>query len=960
MKIITAFFICAVKHIYQRHLDILNNLSIGINEADKVYFFLLQHFQILNLINSKHDCMEQFEVELNDEGKIIDFLSGQILEPKPEEFVRQQYLRVLHFEYQYPKNVLAREIPIYYGSKELKDKEGNPVRADIVIYNNSKACSERNQGKISLVVECKAPNEEKGYNQLVSYIFNTSSNGGAWYNGDSIKYYRRLSHPKNELIDWTGIPRIGEAWDALGRRKKDDLRRPKDIKGLLRRCHNKLHGRGVDGDEDDLTMDMVRLILAKAMDEERGGELPEFYCTPEEYSTSEGMKRVANRIHDLFTDVVRNNPDVFSEHEKISVGDRAICDVAIELQPYRMLSDLHSSEDWDIMGHAYEQYTATYLKKKRGQFFTNRLVIDFIVQVIDPNYQDIILDPAGGSGGFLTGVMRHVRKKILASNATDISKQRQLDRHRTNLFMVEISKRLVKIAKTAMILNGDGHAGMTQGDSLGLVDELNENVRARAGLEKPTIIVTNPPFAGVGDGRITDTKILDSFSSGIRWSSRSGEYQPTGERNTEGVPPEMLFFERCLQWIAPGGKIGIVMPKSFLDTQTYFPIRKMLLDNFKLLAVVNCHKDTFQPHTGVRTCIAFVERPKEKQALSKNYPIFMAISKKIGQDSEGFPIFKRDKDNNITEQIDHDLEEIFNDYQEFLKGRLQSSEYRFAIKSSEINSDLRINPQAFLPNINETIKRLESIDGKEGWNVTTLGQITAGVKVFKGPRLKSENLIVETLGNNIEPYYTPSAVLQEKGESAKLFNISVASASQLRTINAIRVKRGDIVISRSGTIGRVALITNRLNNAIVSDDLIRVRIDEEYLRYYVYAYLQTKEAYQQMIRNEYGSVQQHLEPEHVKDILIPVPENWERITGIVEKTKEAVANKERLEELVKNSDTAIEGLLSSLMDKTYETDEIINIAADPGMEYGKEASASETISFNGEEKNKPHKKPRKK
>jgi type I restriction enzyme M protein len=517
--------------------------------------------------------MKNFDVELNDDGKIVDFLSGLILEPKPEEFVRQTFLRVLHFEYQYPKNSLAREIAIYYGSKELKDREGNLVRADIVVYNNAKACIEKDQGKIALVIECKAPNEESGYNQLVSYIFNTSANGGVWYNGDSPKYYRRLSIPENQLIDWTGIPRKDEAWDALGRRRKEDLRRPKDIKGLLKRCHNKLHGRGVDGDEDDLTMDMVRLILAKALDEEKSSDLPDFYCTPEEYNTSDGQEAVASRIHELFKEVIEQNPDVFSTHEKITVGNRAICDVVIELQPYRMLSDLHESDDWDIMGHAYEQYTATYLKRKRGQFFTNRLAVDLMAKIIDPEYTDIILDPAGGSGGFLTGAMRHVRKKILSSTGTEISKQRQLDKHRTRLFMVEISKRLVKIAKTAMILNGDGHVGMTQGDSLGSYEKLNDNVLRLAGKGKPNIILTNPPFAGVGDGRITDPKILDNFTTGIKWTTRNGQYQPTGERNSEGVPPEMLFFERCLDWIAPGGKIGIVMPKSFLDTQTYYPAR---------------------------------------------------------------------------------------------------------------------------------------------------------------------------------------------------------------------------------------------------------------------------------------------------------------------------------------------------------------------------------------------------
>jgi type I restriction enzyme M protein len=856
--------------------------------------------------------MEKFDVELNEEGKIVDFLSGMILEPKPEEFVRQNFLRVLHFEYQYPKNTLAREIAIYYGSKELKDKEGNPVRADIVIYNSAKACVEKDQGKIALVIECKAPNEESGYNQLVSYIFNTSSNGGVWYNGDSPKYYRRLSNPDNQLIDWTGIPRKDEAWDALGRRRKEDLRRPKDIKGLLKRCHNKLHGRGVDGDEDDLTMDMVRLILAKALDEEKSAELPEFYCTPEEYNSTDGQSAVADRIHELFKEVLEQNPDVFSSHEKISVGNRAICDVVIELQPYRLLSNLHESDDWDIMGHAYEQYTATYLKKKRGQFFTNRLAVDFMAQLVDPEYTDIILDPAGGSGGFLTGAMRHVRKKILSSPGTDISKQRQLDKHRTRLFMVEISKRLVKIAKTAMILNGDGHVGMTQGDSLGPYEKFNDNVLRLAGKGKPNIILTNPPFAGVGDGRITDPKILDNYSTGIKWTTRNGQYQPTGERNSEGIPPEMLFFERCLDWIAPGGKIGIVMPKSFLDTQTYFPARQMLLTNFKLLAVVNCHKDTFQPHTGVRTCLVFLEKPKDIKEIKNDYGIYLAISKKIGQDSEGFPIFKRDKENNLTDEIEHDFDEILKDYKAFQQSKLIESEYRFSIKKLEIDELLRINPQVYLPNLNETIKNIESIDGKEGWNVTTIGQLEKGIKIFKGPRLKTENLVVENLGPNIEPYFTPTAVLQEKGESAKLFNLAIATKSQINALNAVRVFRGDIVITRSGTIGRVTIITDRLNNAIVSDDLIRVRIKDEFLRHYVYSFLKTKAAFDQMIRNEYGAVQQHLEPNHIKDILIPIPDDLTIVNKIVESSKKQVEAKELLERMNEDNDQKIYDLLKEL------------------------------------------------
>ena len=858
--------------------------------------------------------MDNFEVETDENGKIICFLDGTILEPRPEEFVRQKYIRILHFEYQYPKKVIKREVSIYYGSKELY-VDGKPKRADIAVYENEKAANDKDQGQILFVVECKEPNETGGYNQLVSYVYTTSASGGVWYNGEVTSYYRRVYKPENKLILWTGIPRKNESWDSLGRRKKADLRRPKDIKGLLRRCHNKLHGRGVDGEDDDLTMDMVRIILSKAMDEENTSALPEFYCTPEEYSTEEGQNQVAKRVNALFETVKDQNTDVFSKEERITVGPRAICDVVNELQYFRLLSDLHSSDDWDIMGYAYEQYTASYLKRQKGQFFTNRLVIDMMVQFVDPNYDEVVLDPAGGSGGFLTGIMRHVRKKILTGPGTEISKQRQLDKHRTNLFMVEISKRLVKIAKTAMILNGDGHTGMTKGDSLEAVEKLNETVRARCGINSPKVILTNPPFAGVGEGRISDSKLLENYRTGFRWISKDGVFLPTTEKPSDGVPPELLFFEKCLQWIAPGGRVGIVMPKSFLDTQTYVSLRKIILDEYKLLGVVVCHKNTFQPHTGVRTCIVFVERPLKKGDLKKDYPIYMAMSKKIGQDSEGVTIYKRDDKNDRTDIIDHDLNEIFKDYCLFKQNKLKPSEYRFKINKCDIDEQLRINPQVYLPNLNKSIRQIESIE-KIGWTVTTIGQIEEGVQIFKGPRLKSEDLIIEEPIEieGLEKYYTPSAVLQEKSESVKYLDVKKANKKQQNTINSIRIKHGDIVVSRSGTVGRVSYITKRLHDAIVSDDLIRIRIKNETLRYYIFSFLQSEYAQNQMKINEYGAIQQHLEPVHIKDIIIPVPDNIEEIKKITAGVKNYIDAREKMEALNNEIENVLLSLISGLIE----------------------------------------------
>lgn len=836
-------------------------------------------------------------VQWNDDGKIIDWLSNTLLEDRPEERVRQKYIKILIDDYGYAKTQMAREVGIFYGRKEMVDCDGNPVRADIVVYQDAAACKSKNQGKILFIVECKAPNQLEGYNQLVSYIYNTSASGGVWYNGSGtdfeVAYFRRLHEPNNQLINWPGLPRKNETWDIFGRRKKSELNPIHDVKALFHLCHNKLNARG--SEEDDLTMEMVRIILAKARDEEREGEMPQFYCTPEEYNTDTNHQ-ISDRINALFEEVKSDNSGIFHPEEKIMIGERALKDVVTVLQDYQLLQDATDSQQWDLMGAAYEEYTATYLKRKKGQFFTNRLVVNFMVKMLAPTSDDVVLDPAGGSGGFLTGTLRYVRDHVLASKSTEIAKRRQLEHFKNRMFMVETSKRLVKVARTAMILNGDGYTGMTQGDSLGAYSQFDDQIVSLCHQGIPSIILTNPPFAGVGEGRIADEATLNRFDLGKKWAAVDGTYQKTEELSTEGIPPEMLFVERCIDWLRPGGKLGIVLPKGFLDTATYQPARAYILEHARILAIINLHKNTFQPYTGVRTCLIFLQKftGQEGPDTFDDDSVFMAISRKIGQDSEGVPIYQYDDDGEQTDVIDQDLDEIFTAYTTFQKKQLDDSETCFSVKRSELMNGYKFNPQIFMPALNATLKNVQKIDEMEGWSVTPLGQLVPGIRIFKGPRLRTDNINVSgpEEGDQVEPYFTPSAILQEKADSVKYVDLSRATHKQLHDFNLVRLHRGDIVITRSGSIGRVSMITKQFDHVIASDDMIRVRMDDEFLRYYVYCYLQSKEAVDQMMRNEYGSIQQHLEPIHVSNILIPVPDDLSILNDIVAASKDAFEKKE--------------------------------------------------------------------
>ncbi len=416
-------------------------------------------------VRSRLDLISDLSVDLTPAGRIIDFLRPDITRPDaPEERVRQFYARTLVEEYGYEPANMAFEAPISIGSETRF--------ADIVVYNSPEAAVARDQGQIWLIVEVKQPTVSEGRRQLVSYVCSSSSSGGVWFNGEEIAYYRRIERPRLELQDWTNIPRRGETWDTVGHYRKSDLRPPRDLKHVFQRCHNAIYRAGLDS--EDVALDMVRIILAKYRDEQNEGELCQFRCTPDEFATPEGQRDAATRVRNLFAQVRNDHADVFPPSEEITIGDRNLAIVINELQPFRFLADDEVEQVYDVIGTAFEVYVSAHLKGARGQFFTNRLVVNMMVEILDPGEGDVVYDPACGSGGFLIAVLRYVRHKIFQSQRTPAAKQREMRTTSQRLFGTDIAPRLVRVAKTNMILNGDGHGGIVRANALRDMTEIEE------------------------------------------------------------------------------------------------------------------------------------------------------------------------------------------------------------------------------------------------------------------------------------------------------------------------------------------------------------------------------------------------------------------------------------------------------------------------------------------------------
>jgi len=772
------------------------------------------------------------------------FLGG-CLKSTPEEKVRQRFIETLINEYHYPANTIRREVPIQHGSKELRDKDGNPVRADIVVYASKAACLNRDQGKINFVVECKRNKVEDGYAQLVSYIFNTSANGGVWTNGDGTVFYRRENKDGIQVLEETpGLPRCGQGWEDGRTPRIGELERPRNVRRLLAMCHNRLYGRGMENADSDLTMDMVRILLAKIYDETVTSDTayPHFWITPEQYKSEDGRAAVAKTIRSLFHEYAEQYPTVFDKDEDIAVGDSTLVEAASVLQDYSFVSREDDADDWDLMGAAYEQFTHVTLKRQQGQFFTNRLVVKAMVDMLDPDIADKVLDPAGGSGGFATAAFRYKRRKAIdGTKPGSPQRERRLGLCKNSVFLVEISKRLVKIAKTAMLLTGDGNTGMTQGNSLDKYSNLDGCITSHCPKGTPDIIITNPPFSGQKtESMMMDPDILKLFGFGHRPDPEGTFPTITDDDDRDAghgtllirQAPELLFLERCIDWLKPGGRIGIVLPKGILDNRTYINYRRWMLSRCKVDAVVTLHKNTFEPDTGVRTCVLFLSKPLEDDPVPGDYTIFMAQSRRVGKDSKGEPVFALDEKGSATSELDEDLTQIAEAYKTF----------------------------------------------------RDIGTFTESETCFTAERDTT----------NLTPYLTANGALEQRRMTVKWFDMSRATDKQKECVRMLRVQKGDILISRSGTIGKVTYATRILaDKYVISDDLVRVRVPDENMRAYLLAFLMSSTAMNLMKLDEFGSVQQHLQPRHIWGLPVPVPDSWEQVSPIIDAGKGMISAMEQ-------------------------------------------------------------------
>ncbi len=565
-------------------------------------------------------------------GYIKDFITNTWVKATPEEIEAVQiFVKQLVEDYNYPEEHIQTR-PQYRVKQRPSGGKDFPV--DIAVFSSNNHTFDNEY----ILVECKKKNRKDGKKQLEDYLHFSKAYLGVWFNGEERLFLRKIEKQgKIFFEEIPNIPQCGQRVEDIGKFRRKDLRPTHNLKATFKAIRNHLAANTVGATRDEvLAQQLINLIFCKIYDER--------FTEPNDIVTFRaGVDEIPNdikdRILDLFEKVKRKYKEVLDENDNINLDANSVSYVVGELQNYCLIE-----AERDIIADAFETFIGHALKGGQGQFFTPRNVVKMMVDILDPDDEDLIVDPACGSGGFLIEALRHVWKKLDAegekyhwskSNLQEEKMEVALNRIRG----IDKDYFLAKVAKAYMAIIGDGKSGIVCEDSLENPQNWNQATRQKIDLGKFSILLTNPPFGSKIPVRGEDK--LKQFDLGHKWKQdkKTGEWEKRKLKDKEA--PQILFIERCLQLLEDSGRMAIVLPDGIYGNESLGYIRNWLLQQGRIVAIVDVPLETFMPNTSTKTTIMIFQKlPKNK--ISNNYPIFMAVAEKCGHDRRGRELAKDD------------------------------------------------------------------------------------------------------------------------------------------------------------------------------------------------------------------------------------------------------------------------------------------------------------------------------
>lgn len=593
---------------------------------------------------------------------------------KPEELIRQLYVRRLlnNDKYNYPKNRIKVEHTVNMGRAKKS--------ADIVVLNR------KDSNVVDIIVETKKPKLKDGKDQLRSYCNATGAPMGVWTNGEQISHYHRK--PPNHFEDIPNIPNADQKLEDILKKRftlkelilKDKLTQErKTLKEVILELEDEvLANAGVDVFEE-----VFKLIFTKLYDEyesrndkeyieRRQGENIDIIDIPNDTfremrfrNTGQSETELKEKIQELFEKARGLWQGVFSNDAKFELTDSHLAICVSSLQDVKLFNS-----NLIVLDEAFEYLVSKSAKGEKGQYFTPRHVIDMSVLMLNPKRGEYMIDTAAGSCGFPV----HTIFKFTGSLFTNTEIAEEYKEDILKVFGIDFDEKTVRVARTLNLIAGDGDSNVLELNTLDYerwnerIDNRNwlhtyndgfrrlENLRVDKNENRKfkfDLLMANPPFAGA----IKESRILQLYN--LSTNAKGKLLNQVGR--------EILFIERNLDFLKPGGRMAIVLPQGKLGAPTHQRIREYITKHARILAVVNLHEHTFKPHTDTKTGVLFLQKWNDDETSPDycpkvdDYPIFFATSEKSGKDSSGnYKHVKESSGMNLLDSnghviIDHDL-----------------------------------------------------------------------------------------------------------------------------------------------------------------------------------------------------------------------------------------------------------------------------------------------------------------
>lgn len=480
---------------------------------------------------------------------------------------------------------------------------------------------------------------------------------------------------------------------------------------------------------------------------------------------------------------------------------------------FKILDDINgNTEDEDLKGRAFEYFLGKIFRDELGQYFTPRNITSFMIKFLSPEKESHILDPACGSGGFLISGYHFLKQ----------SQSKEF-----NLYGIELNSKVLNAASLEFLLFNLAESNLLNTNSL-LPFEKLPNLQAK----KFDYIFTNPPFGAITD----DKEILISFKL-----AKSKKAQKT----------EILFIERCIQFLKERGKMGIVLPDSILTNSSLGYVRSFIFEKTKVLGIISLPAHAFIPSgAGVKSSLVFLEK-KSAHGIDNNYTIYIANVKNIGFDGRG-------------DQTTDDLPSVLDEWNRYNQGDKNLS-FGYIDTFSNISQKFIIKKQNFK----------EFSDEK--WDLLTLETLIDKIYIGKTPRR------VEYSSENTGFKILKVRDLTGRGID---WNISergfVYNNFYMKNVK-LKIQKDDILFITSAhhpkyiglKVDIIDYIPDRYTEkgVLLTAELMVIRINKKKIDpYYVYLFLKSEKGYY-AIQNCIRGQSAHIYPKDIKNIMIPVPKN---------------------------------------------------------------------------------------